>query len=325
MHAPKFWNKPSSWQASLLYPLSKIWEFQTQNRLKRTGYPAKIPVISIGNVNLGGVGKTPLTQWLIPQLQALGLKPVVLMRGYKGEIEGPHHVQSTECAKAVGDEAILLSAYCDVIIAKDRKAGAQWAEQMGDVIVMDDAHQNPDVQKDFSILVVDSDMGFGNGKICPAGPLRESVQTALSRTDFVVSMGGGKKWPEIREKIAPLPYAQAQLAPIDMGINWRNRKVYAFAGIGRPEKFFQTLESLGADIVARRAFSDHQEIPFALLNRMENEAKSLLAQLVTTEKDAARLPQSKRGKILVLPVRLEVLEGDILGEIQKRIPFNIQK
>lgn len=322
MHAPKFWYKARSWQAIMLYPFSKLWEYQTQKRLTRAGYKPSIPVISIGNVNLGGVGKTPLTEYLITQFQAQGKKPVVLMRGYRGEIEGPYHVKSTDSSKAVGDEAILLSAYCDVIIAKDRKLGAQLAENFGDVLLMDDAHQNPDVQKDCSIVVVDSDIGFGNGKICPAGPLRERVDQAMRRADLIVFIGNGEKLPMLKseiEAIADLPMARAKLAPIDMGINWENRKLYAFAGIGRPEKFFQTLQDLGADIVARRAFSDHQEIPHALLSRMKNEAQSLSAQLVTTEKDAARLPQAERGKILVLPVRLKMIEGDLLGEINKII------
>ena len=307
MPAPLFWfNDPKKpgFKARLLAPVAALYAAATARRVGKVGYKATIPVICIGNINVGGTGKTPTAIALAQRLISMGYAPHVVSRGYGGSLEGPLQVNEREhTADQVGDEPLLLSAFTPTWIAKDRAAGVKAAEAAGaEVILLDDGFQNPTVAKDVNIVVVDARRGFGNRRVMPAGPLREPVEKGLKRADVVLSIG---------EELAPLgalpvPLVKGRLEPLKTGMTWTNMRVLAFAGIGNPEKFFATLRDLGCDIIRAEALEDHQPLTDSLLTRLELEGKTRVAQLVTTEKDAVRLPASFRPKVLTVPVRLEV-------------------
>ena len=321
MQPPNFWkNDPRHagvWPM-VLAPLSKLWQWAGERRWKKGPHvKMDIPVICVGNVNLGGTGKTPTVIETVTRLKSMGKNPHVVSKGYKGQLSGPIEVNPlTHTANDVGDEPLLLAAFTTTWVSKDRLAGVIVAQKAGaDVIVLDDGMQNPAVSKDLTILVVDAEMGFGNGHVMPSGPLRESIQNAISKSNLLLTIGPKgavhqsfvDKWAEVKI----LPQVSSTIEPLQTGMDWQDLSALAFAGIGRPEKFYTTLKNMGVKLKATRSFDDHQKIPLALLSRLEKEAWELGAQLVTTEKDAVRLPKEWQQKILTVPVRLKIHENKI--------------
>lgn len=327
MKTPSFWftqpDRPH-WRARLLAPLGWLYGLGTARRVRGTGYKANVPVICIGNINAGGTGKTPTTIALAQLLMARGKSVHIVSRGHRGSIDGPTMVKEREHSAAqVGDEPMLMAAFTTVWVGKDRVASVQAAEAAGaDVILMDDGFQNPSIEKDLSIVVVDAVKGFGNARCIPAGPLREPVEAGLSRADLLLSIGPGGAQKRFRQEwshVLNLPHVTAHLEPLQMGMDFAGMDVLAFAGIGHPDKFFATVRGLGANLLRAEALADHQPLNEALMKRLELEAAALGAQLITTEKDAVRLPQSFRRKVLTVPVRLELHDQTALDQALSRI------
>ncbi len=326
MKTPRFWypqpgDKTSELEVMLLSPLSHVFEAGTALRRKLASpYRSPKPLICIGNVVAGGAGKTPTALALASMFKEYGYKPVFVTRGYGGS-------GSVRCvdlhrhdAGDVGDEAMLLSAVAPTWVGRDRVKAVREAETHGSMIIADDGFQNPNLSPSASILVIDGEAGIGNGRIIPAGPLREPLGDALNRATVIVVIGNDRYNIASRAK---LPVFQAHLEPQAPRGFKAAGKYIAFAGIGRPSKFFATAKSMKLDLAATREFPDHYVYTTEDIDSLRLDAEVMGARLVTTEKDAVRLPPYFRSEVIVIPIRL-VFDvpgaGEVLAELLMRRP-----
>ena len=304
MRAPEFWRR-GGFAPTLLAPLA--WGFDAAGRVQRSvmrPWRSPVPIVCVGNLVAGGAGKTPVALAIGARLRQLGRQVHFLIRGYGGQARGPLRVEADRhSAGEVGDEALLLARVAPTWVARDRSAGARAAAAAGaEVVVMDDGHQNASLVKDLSLVVVDAGYGFGNGRVIPAGPLRETVSAGLSRADAIVLVGPGNGGPGnggIDDRLAGSGVAVLHVAlePTPDSMDIAGKPVVAFAGIGRPEKMFATLGAMGCHVVGRHAFADHHRYRGEEIMAIAEEAATKGATLVTTEKDFVRLPAEARPMV----------------------------
>ena len=323
MREPAFWWRSAGLTSGLLSPAAAIYGAIASARMARAGHSAGVPVVCIGNLTVGGAGKTPAAIRVAQWLAAAGRRPFLLSRGYGGASAGPVRVDpARHTADEVGDEPLLLARAAPTIVSRDRPAGAEAACEAGaGSIVMDDGFQNPTLAKKLSILVVDNRRGIGNGWVFPAGPLRAPLAAQLNRAHAVLLIGEGPGGEPVAAaaRRRRLPLFHGRLEPDAAALAaLRARPVLAFAGIADPEKFFATLRDGGADVRAALPFPDHHRYrrsdALALARRAEREGLSL----VTTEKDLARLAGrielTPLASARALPVTLAVTEQRVLQD-----------
>ncbi|HEY8612413.1 MAG TPA: tetraacyldisaccharide 4'-kinase [Roseomonas sp.] len=325
MRAPDFWTGDGSGIAPiLLSPIAALYASATARRVAKPGWRAPVPVICCGNATAGGAGKTSLALDLGQRLANRGVAVHFLTRGYGGTLRGPVRVEpGKHDSQAVGDEALLLAALHPTWVAADRAAGARMAVEAGaQAIVMDDGLQNPTLEKDLSFLTIDGSYGFGNGRVIPAGPLREPVEAAVSRSQAAVLIGDDEC--DAQAKLPPrMPVLRARTVPGPEAAQLRGQPVFAFCGIANPRKFFATLSEAGAIIAGRAPYADHYPYDAGDLRELMAEADRLRAIPVTTRKDFVRIPPAFRARVTVVtvtlawdePAQLEAMLDPLAGRV----------
>ncbi|MBX9576313.1 MAG: tetraacyldisaccharide 4'-kinase [Caulobacteraceae bacterium] len=315
LNTPRWWyrrdRKHGTLLRMLLTPLGWIWAGATARRIAgATPVDAGAPVISVGNLTVGGSGKTPVAMEALRLLRAAGVEAQSLSRGYGGRLEGPARVDpATHSAADVGDEPLMIAATAPAWISRDRVAGARAATAAGaEALVLDDAHQNPALKQALSLVVVDGETRdeewpFGDGSVFPAGPMREPLKIGLARADAVIVLlptDVAEVDPELMEVFGSLPVFVARLAP--EGPPPGGPQV-GFAGIAKPWKVERSLKAAGCDLVDFAPFPDHAAYSEGELKALADRAAVFDAGLVTTEKDWVRLPPEWRGRVTRWPVR----------------------
>lgn len=331
LNLPSFWYSQKTAREKFLrsafMPLSWVYGWLVKKRFELYfPVPMEKPIICVGNLVAGGAGKTPVVMSLIDAMKDKGYNPHILTRGYGGEEEGPVQVSpSRDTAHYVGDEALLLVNKAPTWVSRNRALGAQVAMDSGaNIIVMDDGFQNPAIFKDFSILVIDGKVGFGNRNLMPAGPLREPIDQGISRAQALVIIG--EDMVNTEEKLkridADLMVIHASIKPSNNNLDIKDKKLSAFAGIGRPEKFKDTLEAEGAEVAAWKSFPDHYEFKEEDLEQIVKDAEDKGLTLITTAKDHVRVPEKFKEKIATFNIELEWHDNGcerILNAIEARI------
>jgi tetraacyldisaccharide 4'-kinase len=310
--APVFWYQQKSLPQTLLRKalLPASWIYGALVRKKFDLYfpvPMARPIICVGNLTVGGTGKTPVVLSLADLLKEKGFNPHLLTMGYGGQEKGPMQVApSRDTAYDVGDEALLLVEKAPTWVSARRASGAQSAIDTGaDIVVMDDGFQNAIIYKDFSLIVIDGAVGFGNRSVMPAGPLREPLSFGISRANAFVIIGEDKTGAaDYIRRLTDAPVLFASLVPDENNPEIKGKKIYAFAGIGRPLKFKETLDAAGAMVEGWAEFPDHHPYDEEDLQEIMKAAAAQDAPLVTTVKDHVRVPASLRPKIQKFAVHL---------------------
>jgi len=321
MDAPSFWWREPGFISASLSPTAALYGAVAAWRMRRRGREVGVPVVCIGNLTLGGAGKTPTALALGRLLHAAGRRPFFLTRGYGGTLAGPLIVDTEKhTARHVGDEPLLLARIAPTVVARDRVAGAAMARDAGaGLVVMDDGFQNPSLQKHLAILAIEGRYGIGNGRVFPAGPLRAPLVAQLARAHALVVIGeaAGAAAVVAACRARGRKIFHGRLAPDAAAVAaLTTRPVLAFAGIGHPEKFFATLDAAGIAAPVRRSFPDHHRYTAAEAGALVAEAERANLTLLTTEKDVARLagdaavaPLARRARALPVTLTLDDTDG----------------
>ncbi|MSO69227.1 MAG: tetraacyldisaccharide 4'-kinase [Alphaproteobacteria bacterium] len=310
MRSPEFWGPGGAHHSATLAltPFALIYRgVAAARRALIEPARAAIPIMCVGNLVTGGAGKTPTALALNRLVRELGGNAHFLTRGYGGQAGKPLRVDpERHTAHDVGDEALLLAAEAPTWRSADRVAAAAAAAAGGaGLVIMDDGLQNPSLTKDLSFVVIDGGFGFGNGRVLPAGPLREPVARGLAHVDAIVMIGPDRVGLTDRLKTFARPVFTAELVPGPEALRFRDQPIVAFAGIGRPAKFFETLTATGAVLVERHGFADHHRYTPDEIMRLCEAASHHGNKPVTTTKDYMRLPPEARLMVDVLSVDLE--------------------
>ena len=295
----------------MLYPFSLIYSFissKIRHVEAKDVYHPKAKIITIGNITMGGAGKTPVALSIAKIIKNYSKhKVVILTRGYKGELSGPAIVNSSHNIFDIGDEAILISKEFTTCVAKNRLEGIKFLEENGyNIIITDDGMQDDRFHKSITLMVIDGSFGFGNGIIFPAGPLRQTIDSGINKADFIVIIGEEKFKLNIKTPILKAKIVSKSLL--------NQEKFVAFAGIGNPDKFFQSVIEAEGELVDKISFGDHHQYSDKEIKHLIDLAKSKNAKLITTEKDYTRIKDSLRDEIEILPIMLVWKEEEKLME-----------
>ena len=315
INTPKFWYKKdliSKLKTFLLLPFSIVWILLSlikKSFVKR--YKSHLKVICIGNLSIGGTGKTPFSIQTYKILETLGYKPVFLTRGYRGLTKGPILVNKSHNHKDVGDEALLLSKVGTTIVSSNRCIGAKYIENLKknyDIIIMDDGLQNYQLEQDIKLLLIDKKLLFGNGYCIPAGPLRETITQGLKKIDAIIFTGDGDAKDINLNFINNIQNFDTKLE-IKNTFKTKQNNFLAFCALGNPIKFFNTLKKNNFKIVLTKSFPDHYEYKNKDINTLREEADNRNLKLITTEKDYVKI-DDKENEISVLPIEINFSKAD---------------
>ena len=308
INSPKFWYR-NDWLSKVLaliiYPLSIIWIIISfiKKKVSKT-YRSRLKIICVGNLNIGGTGKTPFAIYTYKILKELGFNPVFLTRGYGGKEKGPIKVGATHQYKDVGDEALLLNNIGPTIVSRDRSLGAKFIENHKynyDVILMDDGLQNYQLEKNIKFLLVDKNLKFGNKLCVPAGPLREPINQRLKEIDSIILTGNNTDQDIGLRKISDYISVFNSSIKIMQSSNIKGNKFLAFCGLANPDKFYETLEKGGCKVFLTKSFPDHHQYTEEEINHLILKAKNKNLTLITTAKDYVKIID-KKNEIQVLSI-----------------------
>ena len=308
INSPKFWYR-NDWLSKVLaliiYPLSIIWIIISfiKKKVSKT-YRSRLKIICVGNLNIGGTGKTPFAIYTYKILKELGFNPVFLTRGYGGKEKGPIKVESTHQYKDVGDEALLLNNIGPTIVSRDRSLGAKFIENHKynyDIILMDDGLQNYQLEKNIKFLLVDKNLKFGNKLCVPAGPLREPINQRLKEIDSIILTGNNTDQDIGLRKVSDYISVFNSSIKIMQSSNIKGNKFLAFCGLGNPDKFYETLEKGGYKVFLTKSFPDHHQYTEEEINHLILKAKNKNLTLITTAKDYVKIID-KKNEIQVLSI-----------------------
>ena len=316
---PKFWYRKNLFSeilSVLFFPISLLWiliSLLKKNLVKK--YKSKLKVICIGNLTIGGTGKTPFAIYTYKLLKKLGYKPVFLTRGYGGLLKGPIKVKDTHNFRDVGDEALLLNKIGPTIVSKDRSLGAKLIENNEkdfNIIIMDDGLQNYQLVQDIKLLLVDKNLKFGNNLCIPSGPLREPASLALMRIDAIVLTGNNNEvvdFNNVHNKTVFNTKVKTIKVP-----KIKKKKLLAFCGLANSKKFYQTLKENGFNVTSTKSFPDHFEYKNRDIDKLISEANSKNLKLITTEKDYVKINDDKKIiNVLTIEMELELKDKAIFN------------